>query len=87
MDRGHHQQYSCPMHPEVIKDAPGKCPKCGMKLVPVNVKASKPKAKHENSVHGQTAHMPEHDMSSHDHKGNAGHAHHAGMIGDFKKRF
>ncbi len=30
-----HQQYTCPMHPEVIKDAPGQCPKCGMNLVPV----------------------------------------------------
>ncbi len=27
------QQYTCPMHPEVVKDTPGKCPKCGMKLV------------------------------------------------------
>ena len=26
--------YTCPMHPEVRQDAPGKCPKCGMKLVP-----------------------------------------------------
>lgn len=26
-------KYTCPMHPEVIKDMPGKCPKCGMKLV------------------------------------------------------
>ena len=26
-------QYTCPMHPEVVKDAPGKCPVCGMKLV------------------------------------------------------
>jgi hypothetical protein len=26
--------YTCPMHPEVISDKPGKCPKCGMKLVP-----------------------------------------------------
>jgi FtsP/CotA-like multicopper oxidase with cupredoxin domain len=25
--------YTCPMHPEVISDAPGKCPKCGMKLL------------------------------------------------------
>lgn len=29
------QQYTCSMHPEVIKDAPGTCPKCGMTLVPV----------------------------------------------------
>src|SRR3989338_4673131 len=26
--------YTCPMHPEVIKDAPGKCPGCGMDLIP-----------------------------------------------------
>ena len=26
--------YVCPMHPEVISNSPGTCPKCGMKLVP-----------------------------------------------------
>ncbi len=25
-------QYTCPMHPEVISDTPGDCPKCGMAL-------------------------------------------------------
>ena len=25
--------YTCSMHPEVITDKPGKCPKCGMDLV------------------------------------------------------
>ena len=25
--------YSCPMHPEVLQNKPGKCPKCGMRLV------------------------------------------------------
>jgi Cu+-exporting ATPase len=25
--------YTCPMHPEVESDKPGKCPKCGMTLV------------------------------------------------------
>jgi RND family efflux transporter MFP subunit len=29
------QLYTCPMHPEVISDKPGQCPKCGMTLVPV----------------------------------------------------
>ena len=24
--------YICSMHPEVISDKPGKCPKCGMQL-------------------------------------------------------
>jgi NADH-quinone oxidoreductase subunit J len=28
------QIYTCPMHPEVQQDQPGKCPKCGMALVP-----------------------------------------------------
>lgn len=27
--------YTCPMHPEVIQDHPGNCPKCGMALEPV----------------------------------------------------
>ncbi|MBL1279349.1 MAG: heavy metal translocating P-type ATPase [Fluviicola sp.] len=26
-------QYTCPMHPEVLQDEPGSCPKCGMDLV------------------------------------------------------
>jgi len=26
--------YTCPMHPDVKSDKPGKCPKCGMALVP-----------------------------------------------------
>lgn len=25
--------YTCPMHPEIKEDKPGKCPKCGMRLV------------------------------------------------------
>jgi len=29
------QVYTCTMHPEVVSNKPGKCPKCGMTLVPV----------------------------------------------------
>ncbi|MDO8278394.1 MAG: heavy metal translocating P-type ATPase [Burkholderiaceae bacterium] len=28
-------QYTCPMHPEIIRDAPGSCPICGMALEPM----------------------------------------------------
>jgi len=28
------QTYTCPMHPQVIQEFPGKCPVCGMDLVP-----------------------------------------------------
>lgn len=28
-------RYTCPMHPEIIRDAPGACPICGMALEPV----------------------------------------------------
>jgi len=28
-------QYTCPMHPEIVRDAPGPCPICGMALEPV----------------------------------------------------
>jgi Cu2+-exporting ATPase len=31
------QQFTCPMHPDVIRDAAGKCPICGMNLVPVKL--------------------------------------------------
>jgi len=27
------EMYTCSMHPEVVQDQPGNCPKCGMKLV------------------------------------------------------
>jgi len=29
--------YTCPMHPEVVQDRPGSCPKCGMALEPRGV--------------------------------------------------
>jgi Cu+-exporting ATPase len=31
------RQYTCPMHPEIIRDEPGDCPICGMALEPVLV--------------------------------------------------
>lgn len=40
--------YVCPMHKDVTSDRPGKCPKCGMKLV---AKAA-PAASRDHSQHG-----------------------------------
>jgi multidrug efflux pump subunit AcrA (membrane-fusion protein) len=31
----HVQQWTCPMHPWILRDQPGSCPICGMTLVPV----------------------------------------------------
>jgi|GEM_PF-1569545 len=45
--------YTCPMHPEVQSDKPGKCPKCGMKLK----KRESPKAAEQSgSQHGGHQH-------------------------------
>ncbi|RWQ37969.1 MAG: heavy metal translocating P-type ATPase [Mesorhizobium sp.] len=30
-------QYTCPMHPEIVRDKPGACPICGMALEPMGV--------------------------------------------------
>ncbi len=35
-------QYTCTMHPEVISNKPGKCPKCGMTLVKKTTAKAKP---------------------------------------------
>ena len=62
--------YTCVMHPEVVQDHPGRCPKCGMELVPVekDTKHRTPNTEHrtsnEEAVHG-TAH---HDHAMHEMK-------------------
>ncbi|MBD1395062.1 heavy metal-binding domain-containing protein [Mucilaginibacter glaciei] len=38
-------QYTCTMHPEVLSDKPGKCPKCGMTLVKKTDAKKKPAEK------------------------------------------
>lgn len=35
--------YTCPMHPEVKENKPGRCPKCGMNLV-----EEKPEGEHHH---------------------------------------
>ena len=48
--------YTCPMHPEVVSDHPGRCPKCGMALVP--------KDKAEQAHHVPAAPLTEEDGDS-----------------------
>ena len=74
------------MHPEVIKDAPGQCPKCGMTLIPLK-EETKPEASRKHEMHDHSASREAQGMSGHNHGSGGGHAHHAGMIDDFKKRF
>ena len=33
-------KYTCPMHPEIVRDEPGSCPICGMTLEPMGVPSS-----------------------------------------------
>jgi FtsP/CotA-like multicopper oxidase with cupredoxin domain len=51
--------YTCPMHPEVVSEEQGKCPQCGMKLMPASI---------VGESHGHDAHH-EH---AHDHGGGDG---------------
>ena len=44
----------CPMHPDVIQDHPGTCPKCGMDLVEMEQPGT-PQAAHGHGVHIDTA--------------------------------
>jgi len=50
--------YACPMHPEVVSEEPGHCPKCGMKLLPVEAPASYVCPMHPEVVSEQPGHCP-----------------------------
>ena len=73
MDMGESEQptgavaaYVCPMHADVISAAPGRCPKCGMKLLPAHLAGG---ASHGDHDHG---HAP--DGDGHTHPDGAEHA-------------
>lgn len=75
------KKYTCPMHPQILKDEPGKCPLCGMNLIPLG-ETARP-IKDEHSQHHQNhGHHSESDSSA------AGFDKHAGHhTPDFLKRF
>jgi FtsP/CotA-like multicopper oxidase with cupredoxin domain len=51
--------WTCPMHPEIVRDEPGSCPICGMKLVPMTESAPAETA-HDDGGH---VHAHAHDTS------------------------
>ncbi len=42
------EQWTCPMHPEIVKDEPGSCPICGMDLVPLEADISEEDKTYKN---------------------------------------
>jgi FtsP/CotA-like multicopper oxidase with cupredoxin domain len=56
--------YRCPMHPEVTSGQPGRCSKCGMKLLAVDP-GSQPEADHNESTH-HDATMHRNGAANHD---------------------
>lgn len=61
MTNSHHSMqemiYTCPMHPEVKKTEPGKCPGCGMDLIPESKKAAKDAGEHAGHDMQKMSHM------------------------------
>ena len=63
-------RYACPMHSEVTSQEPGRCPKCGMKLL-VTALASQPAGREPPAAHAHAA----------DDAAGAHHAHHSDSHG------
>src|ERR1017187_5731145 len=63
MEQPHPQKYTCPMHPEIVRDKPGSCPICGMNLVPVKSEADNP-ALHYPNEEAKT--KMDHTMNAHE---------------------
>ena len=62
------QKYTCTMHPEIVANHPGSCPKCGMKLVPVEQHKRRTPNAHATEAHqSHTAHLPRVASAKQDH--------------------
>src|SRR5690554_5711493 len=79
------KKYTCPMHLQVIKDEPGKCPLCGMDLVPMGGGQKEVHSHHDHS-HKHKEHS--HHSEDHSHHSESGYDKHEGHhTHDFLKRF
>jgi FtsP/CotA-like multicopper oxidase with cupredoxin domain len=82
--------YVCPMHPEVTSDQPGRCPKCGMKLLAAELVPQPgghdPAAMEHDAGHADHGHHPQgHDhhaaaMEHAEHGHGEGHGHDAAAM-------
>ena len=62
MEHQFQQQYTCPMHSEIVRDKPGNCPKCGMSLVFVKAEADAPTSNQQPDEGKSTTAHADHNM-------------------------
>jgi FtsP/CotA-like multicopper oxidase with cupredoxin domain len=59
--------YACPMHADVVRQEPGHCPRCGMKLLPVALAGTPPGGDDAPSAAARARGTPEHHDAGHSH--------------------